>query len=104
LQVKFLLLQCGNKGSNQSDALSLLLGAPHEKSVVTMLLKFSRFLTKYAANALPELQLGSGPGGVEIGKAFSGQVFHSREELLEFPCPTSEIINHGGFGATASLL
>jgi hypothetical protein len=104
LQVKFLLFQCGNKGPNQTDALSLLLGAAHEKSVMTMLLEFRRFFTKCAAKTFTELQLSSGPGGVEIGKTFSSQVFHPCKEFLELSCATSEVINHGGFGATASLL
>jgi hypothetical protein len=104
LQVKFLPFQCGNKGLNQSDALSRLLRAAHEKSVVTMLLEFRGFLTKCAANTFTELQLSSGPARVEIRKAFPAQVFHPCKKLLELSRTTGEIINHGGFGASASLL
>ena len=99
MQVKFLPFQCGNKGLNQSDALSRLLRAAHEKSVVTMLLVFRRFLSKCAANAFTKLQLSSGPSRIEIGKTFPGQVFHPGKKFLELPCATGEIINHGGFGA-----
>ena len=104
MQLKLLLFQCSNKGLNQSDALLSLLWAAHEKSVVTMLLEFRGFLTKCAANTFTELQLSSGSARVEIGKAFPAQVFHPCKKLLELSRATGEIINHGGFGSSASLL
>ena len=104
MQLKLLLFQCGNKGLNQGDALLSLLGAAHEKSVVTMLLEFRGFLTKCAANTFTELQLNSGPTRVEIGEAFPAQVFHLCKKFLELSCATGEIFNRGDFGASASLL
>ena len=104
MQVKFLLFQCGNKSSNQGDALPLFLRATHEKSVMTIFLEFRRFFTERAAKTFAELQLSSSPGRVEIGETLSGEVFHPCKEFLELSYATSEIINHGGFGATASLL
>ena len=99
MQVKLLLLQCGNKRLDQGNALARLLRAAHEKSVVTMLLEFRRFLAKCAANTFTELQISSSPGRVEIGKSFPAQVFHPCKEFLELSCATGKIINHGGFGA-----
>ncbi|OAI46715.1 hypothetical protein AYO43_05705 [Nitrospira sp. SCGC AG-212-E16] len=71
---------------------------------MTMLLKFRGFLTKCAANAFTELQLNSRPAGIKIGKAFPAQVLHPCEKFLELSCATGEIINHSGFGASASML
>ena len=70
---------------------------------MTMLLEFRGFLTKRAANALTKLQLCSGPARVEIGEAFSAQVFHLCEEFLELSDPTSELFNRGSFRPQARL-
>jgi hypothetical protein len=104
LQLKLLLFQCSNKGLNQGDALLSLFWATHEKFLVTMLLEFLRFLTKCAANTFTELQINSGLARVEIGEAFSAQVFYLREEFLELSCATGEIVNHGDFGTRSELL
>ena len=104
MQLKLFLFQCSNERLNQGDALLSLLWAAHEKSVVTMLLEFLGFLTKCAADTFTELQINSGPARVEIGEALSAQVFYLREEFLELSCATGEIVNHGDFGASASLL
>ena len=103
MQVKFLLLKCGNKGFDQGDTLLRVLRAVHEKSVVPMLLEFRGLLAKRAANALTELQLCSGPGRVEIGEAFSAKVFHLCEEFLELSDATGEFFNRGSFGPRAGL-
>ncbi|MGH7216582.1 MAG: hypothetical protein ACREIG_05045, partial [Nitrospiraceae bacterium] len=96
--------QRGNKGFNQGDALLSLLWAVQEKSVVTILLKFRGSLTECAANTFTELQLNSGPARVEIGEAFPAQVFYLCEKFLKLSCATGEFVNHGAFGARASLL
>ena len=101
MQVKFLLLKCGNKGFDQGDTLLRVLRAVHEKSVVPMLLEFRGLLAKRAANALTELQLCSGPGRVEIGEAFSAKVFHLCEEFMELSNATGELFNRGSFGSRA---
>lgn len=104
MKLKPLLFQCSHKGLNQGDALLSLFWAAHEKFVVTMLLEFLGFLTKCTANTLTKLQINSGPACVEIGEAFSAQVFYLREEFLELSCATGEIVNHGDFGARSELL
>jgi len=104
LQVEFLLLECGNKGLDQGDAPLRVLRAIHEKSVLPMLLEFRGFLSKRAANALTELQLCSRPARVEIGEAFSAEIFYLCEEFLELSDATGELFNRGGFGTRAGLL
>ena len=99
MQVTFLLFKCGNKGFDQGDALLGVLRAVHEEFVVPMLFVLRRLFAKRAANALAELQLCSGSGGIEIGEAFSAEVFHLGEEFLEFSDVTVEFFNRGGFGA-----
>ena len=94
----FLLLNLGNQGLDQGDALLRVLGAVHEEFVVPMLLEFLGLFAKRSANALAELQLCSGPGRVEIGEAFSAKVFHLREESLELPDATGKFFNRGSFG------
>lgn len=76
LQITLFLLECGNQGLDQGDALLRLLRAVHEEFVLPVLLKLRRFLAKYAADALAELQLCSRPRRVEIGEAFSAKIFH----------------------------
>jgi len=98
LQITFFLLKCGNKSLDEGDALLRTLRAVHEKSVVPMLLEFTGFLAKRAANALAELQLCSRPGCVEIGKALSAKVFHLCEKFLEVSDATGELFNRGSFG------
>ena len=103
MQVTFFLFQCGNERLDQSDALPRLLRTVHEKSVVTVLLEFWRFLAKRAANTLTELQLCSGPGRVEIGEAFLAKVFYLREEFPECSDATGELFNRSSFGTGAGL-
>jgi hypothetical protein len=103
LQVTFLLLKRGNEGLDEGDALLRLLRAVHEEFVMPMLLKFRRLLAKRAANALTELQLRSGPGRVNIGKAFTAKVCHLSEEFLEIPDTTGELFNRGAFRPRAGL-
>ena len=98
LQITFFLLKCGNKSLDEGDALLHTLRAVHEKSVVPMLLEFTGFLAKRAANALAELQLCSRPGRVEIGKAFSAKVFHLCEKFLEVSDAPGELFDRGSFG------
>jgi hypothetical protein len=68
-----------------------------------MLLEFMGLLAKRAANALAELQLGSGPGRIEIGETFSAKVFHLYEKFLELCGATGELFNRGSFGPYARL-
>ena len=68
---------------------------------MTMFLELRRFLAKRAANTFAELQLCSCPGRVEIGKAFSAQVFHLCEKFLEVSNTAGEFFNRGGFGPHA---
>jgi hypothetical protein len=103
LLVKFLLLQCGNKGLNQGDALPRLLRGVHEKSMVAMLLEFLGLFTKRAANALTELQLCSGYCRVDIRETFPAKILHLRKEFLEISGDTGELFNSGGFGARTDL-
>lgn len=103
MQVTFLLLKLGNKDLDQSDALLRILRAVHEEFVVPMLLEFRGLLAKRAADAFAELQLCSGSGCVEIGEAFSTNVFHLREELLEVSDATGKLFHRSGFGPRAGL-
>ena len=63
-----------------------------------VLLKLRRFFAKYAANALAELQLCSRPGRVEIGEAFSANIFHLGEEFLELSDATGQLFERESFG------
>ena len=103
MQITFFLLKCGNKSLDEGDALLRTLRAVHEKSVVPMLLEFTGFLAKRAANALAELQLCSRPGRVKIGKAFSAKVFHLCEKFLKVCDTTGEFFYRGGFGPQTGL-
>jgi hypothetical protein len=100
-QLTFFSLKRGNKVFNEGDALLRTLRGVHEKSVMAMLLELGGFLAKRTANALAELQFGSCPGRVEIGEAFSAQVFHLCEKFLEVSDTAGKLFNCGGFGAHA---
>jgi hypothetical protein len=76
LQFTFLLLNRGNQGLDQGDALLRLLRAVHEKFVVSMFVEFRGLLAKRTANTFTELQLCSRSGCVHIREAFSTEVFH----------------------------
>jgi hypothetical protein len=101
LQITFFLLQRGNKGLDQGDALLRAIRAIHEKSVMPMLLEFRGFLAKRTANALAELQLCSRPGRVKIRETFLAKVFHLCEKFLEVSDPAGKLFNRGGFGPHA---
>jgi hypothetical protein len=100
-QLTFFSLKRGNKGFNEGDALLRTLRGIHEQSVMAMLLELGGFLAKRTANALAELQLCSGSSRVEIGEAFSAQVFHLCEKLLEVSNAAGKLFNCGGFGPHA---
>jgi len=97
LQVTFFLFQCGNERLDQSDALPRLLRTVHEKSVVTVLLEFWRFLAKRAANTFAKLQLCPSPGRVKIREPFSAYIFHLCEKFLELTDTTGEVFNRDSF-------
>jgi hypothetical protein len=103
LQVTFLLLERSNKSLDECETLLRLLRAVHEKFVMPVLLKFGGLLAKNATETLTKLQLCSGPGCVEIGKALSAKVFHLRKEFLKASNATSKLFYRDSFGPHTGL-
>lgn len=97
MKITFLLLKRSNEILDECDALLRFLRATHEEFVVPMFLEFRGLFTKRATDAFTELQLCSGPGGVEVREAFSAKVFHLCEEFLKVSDTAGEFFYRGGF-------
>ncbi len=83
MQVKFLVLEGGNKGFDQDDTPVGFLRTANKQLVMLVGLEFRRPFTEVFADTFAQLQFRSSSRGVEIGETFSPQVLHLVEEFLE---------------------
>jgi hypothetical protein len=62
-----------------------------------MRLKFRRFISEGALDALAKLEFGASDGTFQIGKAFPPEIFEFRDESLQLFDALSEVVDRKRF-------